>query len=47
MQAELEDFKMGWYDLTLGLNTDDIDKLIATPQKTRTSKGHFHFRSKY
>lgn len=47
MQADLEDFKTGWYGLTLGVKHDDIDQLIAALQHLKTSKNHFHFRSDF
>ncbi|MBI1423861.1 MAG: hypothetical protein GC149_10385 [Gammaproteobacteria bacterium] len=47
MQADLEDFKTGWYGLTLGLKSEEIDKLIAALNHLKTSKDHFHFRSEF
>lgn len=47
MQANLEDFKTGWYGLTLGLKSKDIDQLIATLRDLKKEKTHFHFRSRF
>ncbi|MCP3852758.1 MAG: hypothetical protein GY694_21405 [Gammaproteobacteria bacterium] len=47
MQADLEDFKTGWYGLTLGLKSKEIDQLITTLQDLKKEKTHFHFRSEF
>lgn len=47
MQADLEDFKTGWYGLTLGLKSHEIDDLILALKSLKKDKGHFHFRSDY
>ena len=47
MQADLENFKTGWYGITLGINSEEIDKLIASLKHLKTSKDHFHFRSEF
>ncbi len=47
MQADLENFKTGWYGLTLGVKTEEIDKLIAALHHVKASKEHFHFRSNF
>ena len=47
MQADLEDFKTGWYGLTLGVDANEIDKLIAALHHLKDTKEHFHFRSEF
>ena len=47
MLAELEDFKTGWYGLSLGIKSGEIDKLISALQTLKTNKNHFHFRSEF
>ena len=47
MQADIEDFKTGWYGLTLGVKPEEIDNLIVALQDLKASKSHFHFRSNY
>ncbi len=47
MQAELEDFKTGRYGLSLGIKSDEIDKLISALQKLKVKKDHFHFRGEF
>jgi hypothetical protein len=45
MQAGLEDFKTGWYGLTLGVKADEIEKLIAALQYLKAGKEHFIFEA--
>lgn len=47
MYANLEDFKTGWYGLSLGLSEDEIDNLVAALQRLKSTKNHFHFRSNF
>ncbi len=47
MKAELEDFKTGWYGLSLGVKSEEIDKLISALQNLKVKKDHFHFRSDF
>jgi len=47
MQANLEDFKTGWYGITLGIKPIEIDQLIAALQELKKEKTHFHFRSDF
>jgi hypothetical protein len=47
MNADLEDFKTGWYGLTIGLKAQEIDELIRTLEELKKYKSHFHFRSDY
>ncbi len=47
MQSEIEDFKTGWYGISLGVKSDEIDQLIAALQKMKKEKTHFHFRSDF
>jgi len=42
MKSSIEDFGTGWYGLSLGLDDDDIDKLIEFLQKLK-SDGSYHF----
>ncbi len=45
MKAHLEDFKTGWFGLTLGVDPEEIDMLIAALHHLKASKEHFHCRS--
>ena len=47
MKADIEDFKTGWYGITLGLNDAEIDQLINTLVALKKEKTHFHFRSEF
>jgi hypothetical protein len=47
MKIELEDFKTGWYGITCGLKSDQIDSLINRLKELKENHGHFHFRSNY
>jgi len=47
MKADIEDFKTGWYGVTLGVNSEDIDDLISALKQLKESRSHFHFRSNY
>ncbi len=45
MRSEIEDFKTGWYGISLGLKPDEIDQLIIALQELKKRKNHFHLRS--
>ena len=45
MIVDLEDFKTGWYGITIGLNSDEISRLINRLNDLKEHKNHFHFRS--
>jgi len=47
MQADLDNFKTGWYGVLLGLNANEIDELIRALQELKKHESHFHFRSKF
>ena len=47
MQADIDDFKTGWYGLTLGMKEKEIDALIEALKKLKANKNHFHFRSSF
>jgi len=47
MEVKIEDFKTGWYGITVGLKDDQIDKIINALKLLKKSKDHFHFRSNY
>ncbi|MFZ4682024.1 MAG: hypothetical protein ACOYMS_05955 [Terrimicrobiaceae bacterium] len=48
MQASIEDFKTGWYGITLGLKKSEIDALIAGLIKLRDEElDHLHGRSDF
>jgi hypothetical protein len=47
MKADIEDFKSGWYGLTLGMKSDEIDDLISALKNLKENKNHFHFRSEF
>ncbi len=45
MRVEIEDFKTGWFGLTVGIKNSEVDLLINALKKIKNTKGHFHFRS--
>ncbi len=46
MQISIEDFKTGWYGITLGLKKSEIDSFIQNLIHLRDEKfEHFHGRS--
>jgi hypothetical protein len=48
MQASIEDFKTGWYGVTLGFKKSEIDVLVAGLVKLRDQEtSHFHSRSEF
>lgn len=47
MYASLEDFKTGWYGVSLALTRSDIDRLIDALTTLKSTKGHFHLRSDF
>lgn len=48
MRASLEDWKNNWFGLSLALNPQEIDRLIALLQKLRADpEEHFHITSDY
>ena len=48
MHVEIEDFKTGWYGMSLTLSTEDIDQLIANLNAIKKDKDkHFHIFSNY
>ena len=47
MHSDLEDFKTGWCGLSLGVDENEIDNLIAALQHLKRTKEHFHFRSAF
>ena len=47
MRAEIEDFKTGWFGLTIGIKKDEIDQLISALNNLKKSDGHFHLRSDF
>ena len=47
MQSNIEDFKTGWYGISLGLKSDEIDQLIIALQKLKNERSHFHLRSDF
>jgi hypothetical protein len=48
MRADLEDFKTGWFGLSLGLSPSEIDEVIARLTHLKAHpNGHFHWRSDY
>jgi hypothetical protein len=48
MNAELEDWKNGWFGLRLSLAPSEIDRLIELLQSIRTDpEQHFHVSSQY
>jgi hypothetical protein len=47
MLVDIEDFKTGWFGLSIGIKKNDVDKLIDALQKIKSKDGHFHLRSDY
>ncbi|HTZ41487.1 MAG TPA: hypothetical protein VMB77_15135 [Syntrophales bacterium] len=48
MYVEIEDFKTGWYGITVGLSKAEINKLIERLEFLRDNNDqHFHIRSNY
>jgi hypothetical protein len=47
MQADLDDFKTGWYGILLGLNANEIDELIAALHELKKHETHLHLRSEF
>ena len=48
MHAEIQDWNNGWYGVSLGLSTAEIDRLIALLTKLRADpEQHFHISSDY
>jgi len=46
MNIDLEDFKTGWFGITVGIKTSEIDILIEGLTKLKGNEGqHFHARS--
>ena len=46
MNAELEKWKEGWQDISLGLSIDEIDHLITLLREIRNDNDqHFHISS--
>ncbi len=43
MKSSIEDFKTGWYGITIGVDISDIDKLIEYLQLLKQDDSyHFH-----
>lgn len=47
MRADIENFKTGWYGITIGMKTQQIDCLIAALEKMKSTQSHFHLRSDF
>ena len=48
MYVNLEDFKTGWYGMSITLSTEDIDQLIKNLKVLKDNKEkHLHFFSDY
>ena len=47
MEARLEDFKTGWFGLSIGLTDDEIGLLVRRLQELQASRGHFHARGDF
>ena len=47
MNADLEDFKTGWFGLFIGLKSQEIEELIGALEDLKKYKSHFHFRSTF
>ena len=48
MHGKIEDWKNGWYGISLGLAVPEIDRLIVLLTKLRDdSEQHFHISSDY
>ncbi len=47
MNIQIEDFKTGWFGITIGVKKSEIDTLIAGLENLKKDSGHFHIRSGY
>ncbi len=48
MNVILEDFKTGWFGLSIGLKQHELDILISSLQQLKTdSDSHFHAHSEF
>lgn len=48
MKTSIEDFKTGWYGVSLGLREAELDDFIQNLQGLRShGSGHFHARSTF
>ena len=47
MHVEIEDFKTGWYGLTIGLKKNEINQLISALKALQKKDNHFHIRGDY
>jgi len=47
MRVEIEDFKTGWFGLTVGIKSSEVDLLLNALKKLKKTDGHFHMRSDY
>ncbi len=48
MQTSIEDFKTGWYSITLGVKRSELDKFICALAHLRDENAsHFHARSTF
>lgn len=47
MRVEIEDFKTGWYGIAIGMDNDQIEKMIGALKRLQKTKEHFHFRSDF
>jgi len=48
MYCEIEDFKTGWFGISIGINDNEIDILIELLKTLRKNKDqHFHIASNY
>ena len=46
MRGKIEDWKSGWYGISLGLSVPEIDRLVVLLTKLRDdSEQHFHISS--
>jgi len=48
VRVNLEDWKNGWFGLTMGISVDEIDRLIALLGALKSDpEQHFHIASDY
>ncbi len=47
MNVTIEDFNTGWFGLEIGLTDSDITTLIDCLTELRSTRSHFHARSRF
>ncbi|QIF04095.1 hypothetical protein [Roseimicrobium sp. ORNL1] len=47
MNAEIEDFKTGWFGVQIGITDAEIPILIERLRRLQQTRDHFHLRSDF